>query len=151
MCVPVSQIRCPYPPESKAIRSTCRGFRAVCGVSRRRAVSEMALLGATTSCVNLLAATMPVQAAILEPDVIRKWSRRIILVCQGATQNSCEGSLDEVGYAPLDMLGLMQTQKTSELLLDLKVNSIICSPQVASVDTATTICELSWASTSPLA
>jgi len=86
-----------------------------------------------------------------ESSVGRKWSRRIILVCQGATQNSCEGSLDEVGYAPLDMLGLMQTQKTSELLLDLKVNSIICSPQVASVDTATTICELSWASTSPLA
>jgi hypothetical protein len=31
----------------------------------------MALLGAATSCVNLLAVTVPVQAAMLEPDVIR--------------------------------------------------------------------------------
>jgi hypothetical protein len=43
----------------------------VCGISRRRAVSEMALLGTAASCVNLLAVTMPVQAAMLEPDVIR--------------------------------------------------------------------------------
>lgn len=35
-----------------------------------------------------------------------------------------------------------QSQKTAELLLDLKVNSIICSPQVAAVDTATAICEV---------
>jgi probable phosphoglycerate mutase len=35
-----------------------------------------------------------------------------------------------------------QSQKTAELLLDLKVNSIIYSPQVASVDTATAICEV---------
>jgi hypothetical protein len=79
-----------------------------------------------------------------------------------------QGSLGGVGYAPLNMLGviqviqvlfvshgqfisititelmfwLFQAQKTAELLLDLKVNSIICSPQVAAVDTATAICEV---------
>ncbi|CAN6344412.1 unnamed protein product [Urochloa humidicola] len=40
------------------------------------------------------------------------------------------------------MLGTIQSQKTAELLLDLKVNSILCSPQVAAVDTATAICEV---------
>ncbi|CAM0874315.1 unnamed protein product [Alopecurus aequalis] len=77
-----------------------------------------------------------------ESSAGRKSSRRIILVCQGATQNSSEGSLGGVGYAPLNMLGVIQSQKTAELLLDLKVNSIICSPQVAAVDTATAICEV---------
>lgn len=73
-----------------------------------------------------------------------------------------------MGYAPLNMLGTIQvthfvsnivnlfptqklrsflykyfqSQKTAELLLDLKVNSILCSPQVAAVDTATVICEV---------
>ncbi|KAF7048526.1 hypothetical protein CFC21_057278, partial [Triticum aestivum] len=77
-----------------------------------------------------------------ESSAGRKSSKRIILVCQGATQSSSEGSLGGVGYAPLNMLGVIQAQKTAELLLDLKVNSIICSPQVAAVDTATAICEV---------
>lgn len=72
----------------------------------------------------------------------RKTSNRIILACQGATQNSPEISLAGMGYAPLNMLGIIQSQKTAELLLDPKVNSIFCSPQVAAVDTATTICEV---------
>lgn len=40
------------------------------------------------------------------------------------------------------MYKYFQSQKTAELLLDLKVNSILCSPQVAAVDTATAICEV---------
>ncbi|EES07984.1 2-carboxy-D-arabinitol-1-phosphatase [Sorghum bicolor] len=72
----------------------------------------------------------------------RKTSKRIILACQGATQSSSEISLGGMGYAPLNMLGTIQSQKTAELLLDLKVNGIICSPQVAAVDTATVICEV---------
>ncbi|KAL5204155.1 hypothetical protein ABZP36_009026 [Zizania latifolia] len=72
----------------------------------------------------------------------RKTSKRIILVCQGATQDSAEISLTGLGYAPLNMLGMIQSQKTAELLLDQKVNGILCSPQVAAVDTATTICEV---------
>ncbi|KAL5226040.1 hypothetical protein ABZP36_012679 [Zizania latifolia] len=72
----------------------------------------------------------------------RKTSKRIILVCQGATQNSAEISLTGMGYAPLNMLGIIQSQKTAELLLDQNVNGILCSPQVAAADTATTICEV---------
>ncbi|CAN6339645.1 unnamed protein product [Urochloa humidicola] len=72
----------------------------------------------------------------------RKTSKRIILACQGTTQISSEISLGGMGYAPLNMLGTIQSQKTAELLLDLKVNSTLCSPQVAVVDTATAICEV---------
>ncbi|CAL4911610.1 unnamed protein product [Urochloa decumbens] len=72
----------------------------------------------------------------------RKTSKRIILACQGTTQSSSEISLGGVGYVPLNMLGTIQSQKTAELLLDLKVNSILCSPQIAAVDTATAICEV---------
>jgi hypothetical protein len=37
---------------------------------------------------------------------------------------------------------IFSVPKTAELLLDLKVNGILCSPQVAAVDTATVICEV---------
>ncbi|TVU50881.1 hypothetical protein EJB05_02275, partial [Eragrostis curvula] len=50
--------------------------------------------------------------------------------------------LGEMGYAPLNMLETIQTQKTAGLLLYLKVSSILCSPQIAAVDTATVICEM---------
>ncbi|KAF7053311.1 hypothetical protein CFC21_061271 [Triticum aestivum] len=92
-------------------------------------------------CLNRLNQT-PSSPISAESSAGRKSSKRIILVCQGATQSSSEGSLGGVGYAPLNMLGVIQAQKTAELLLDLKVNSIICSPQVAAVDTATAICEV---------
>lgn len=92
-------------------------------------------------CLNRLNQT-PNSPVSAESSAGRKSSRKIVLVCQGATQNSSEGSLGGVGYAPLNMLGVIQSQKTAELLLDLKVNSIICSPQVAAVDTATAICEV---------
>ncbi|XP_037421431.1 2-carboxy-D-arabinitol-1-phosphatase isoform X1 [Triticum dicoccoides] len=92
-------------------------------------------------CLNRLNQT-PNSPISAESSAGRKSSKRIILVCQGATQSSSEGSLGGVGYAPLNMLGVIQAQKTAELLLDLKVNSIICSPQVAAVDTATAICEV---------
>ncbi|KAK1299881.1 hypothetical protein QJS10_CPB13g01278 [Acorus calamus] len=38
---------------------------------------------------------------------------------------------------PMNMLGIIQ--KTAELLLDLKVNPIICTPSIASIDTSMTI------------
>ncbi|CAM0946277.1 unnamed protein product [Alopecurus aequalis] len=95
--------RCPYPPEPKAIRSTCRRFRlAVCGISRRRAVSEMALLGTAASCLNLLAVAMPAQAAMLEPDVIRfrKLDSGVKLedVVEGEGPEAREGNLVQFNY-----------------------------------------------------
>ncbi|XP_059430986.1 probable 2-carboxy-D-arabinitol-1-phosphatase isoform X2 [Corylus avellana] len=51
----------------------------------------------------------------------RKASERIILVCHGATQSSTEASVSNSGDLPMNMLGIIQSQKTAELLLDLKV------------------------------
>ncbi|KAJ6793733.1 putative 2-carboxy-D-arabinitol-1-phosphatase [Iris pallida] len=72
----------------------------------------------------------------------RKTSGRIVLVCQGATQNNNEATFPNMAYEPLNMLGVIQSQKTAELLLDLKVNRVISSPRIASIDTATTISEV---------
>uniref|UniRef100_A0A6V7QXL7 2-carboxy-D-arabinitol-1-phosphatase n=1 Tax=Ananas comosus var. bracteatus TaxID=296719 RepID=A0A6V7QXL7_ANACO len=72
----------------------------------------------------------------------RKTSKRIVLVCQGVTQSSSEVSLANIGYEPMNMLGVIQSQKTAELLLDLNVNTILCSPRIAAVDTATAISEV---------
>ncbi|XBI46043.1 hypothetical protein VPH35_110380 [Triticum aestivum] len=95
-------IRRPHPLEPKATRSTCRGFRAVCGVSGRRAVSGLALLGAAASCANLLAVPMPVQAAMLEPDVIRyrKLDSGVKLedVVDGEGPEAREGDLVQFNY-----------------------------------------------------
>uniref|UniRef100_A0ACD5Z673 Uncharacterized protein n=1 Tax=Avena sativa TaxID=4498 RepID=A0ACD5Z673_AVESA len=97
---PQAKFTNPFPCASPSPR--CRGFRAVCGVSRRRAVSEMALLGAATSCVDLLAATMPVQAAMLEPDVIRyrKLDSGVKLedVVDGEGPEAREGDLVQFNY-----------------------------------------------------
>ncbi|WJZ89834.1 hypothetical protein VitviT2T_009024 [Vitis vinifera] len=68
----------------------------------------------------------------------RKTSKRIILVCHGSQANT-EVSFPNLGDQPMNMLGLIQAQKTAELLLDLKVSCIISSPKIASVETATTI------------
>ncbi|XP_008777989.1 2-carboxy-D-arabinitol-1-phosphatase-like [Phoenix dactylifera] len=72
----------------------------------------------------------------------RKTNRRIILVCHGATQSNTEAGFPNMGYEPMNMLGVIQSQKTAELLLDLKVKCIICSPRIASADTAMAISEV---------
>ncbi|KAL5974567.1 hypothetical protein ACLOJK_031237 [Asimina triloba] len=69
----------------------------------------------------------------------RKTSKRIVLVCYGATENSSEVSFLDSGDVPMNMLGVIQSQKTAELLLDLNVSSIICSPRIASINTAAAI------------
>ncbi|CAO2143285.1 unnamed protein product [Urochloa humidicola] len=97
--------------------------------------------GPPNVCVNRLNQT-PNSPVAAGSSGGRKTSKRIILACQGTTQSSSEISLGGMGYAPLNMLGTIQSQKTAELLLDLKVNSILWSPQVAAVDTATAICEV---------
>ncbi|KAI0496817.1 hypothetical protein KFK09_023141 [Dendrobium nobile] len=71
----------------------------------------------------------------------RKTNAQIILVCHGATQSN-EAAFSDIGFEPLNMLGVIQSQKTAELLLDLKMSCLICSPRIASADTATAICEV---------
>ncbi|KAF5447570.1 hypothetical protein F2P56_033114 [Juglans regia] len=69
----------------------------------------------------------------------RKSSRRLVLVCYGATQSNTEASGATYGDLPLNMLGIIQSQKTAELLLDLKVHSIISSPKKACSETSLAI------------
>ncbi|CAN6438691.1 unnamed protein product [Victoria cruziana] len=66
----------------------------------------------------------------------RKASNRIILVCHGALEGNEERLLWD---DPMNMLGVIQSQKTAELLLDLSVSSVVCSPLTAAADTAATI------------
>ncbi|XP_020246543.1 2-carboxy-D-arabinitol-1-phosphatase [Asparagus officinalis] len=72
----------------------------------------------------------------------RETSKRIVLVCHGSTQGNNEAIFANMGYESMNMLGVIQSQKTAELLLDLKVNCILSSPRIASIDTATLICQV---------
>ncbi|XP_021732795.1 probable 2-carboxy-D-arabinitol-1-phosphatase [Chenopodium quinoa] len=65
----------------------------------------------------------------------RKASKRIILVTHGSLVNN-EANLPRLGNQPLSMLGSIQSQKTAELLLDLKVDTVVSSPGKASMETA---------------
>lgn len=96
--------------------------------------------GSTHISLNRLNQT-PNSPVALGSSGERKSNARIILVCHGATQ-STEAAFSDMGYEPLNMLGIIQSQKTAELLLDLKVNCVVCSPRIASVDTGMAICEL---------
>uniref|UniRef100_M1AAL0 Phosphoglycerate mutase n=1 Tax=Solanum tuberosum TaxID=4113 RepID=M1AAL0_SOLTU len=50
-----------------------------------------------------------------------------------------QSSMPYTGNGPLNMLGNIQAQKIAELLLDLKVNTVISGTKMASVETADTI------------
>ncbi|KAH9699960.1 2-carboxy-d-arabinitol-1-phosphatase-related [Citrus sinensis] len=69
----------------------------------------------------------------------RKASKRIILVCYGTTQGDSEASVAYSAEQPMNMLGIIQAQKTAELLLDLNVSSVVSSPKNACVQTAEAI------------
>lgn len=69
----------------------------------------------------------------------RKTSKRIILVCNGTTQVDSEANFSYSADQPLNMLGIIQSQKTAELLLDLKLSSIVSSPENACIETAKAI------------
>ncbi|KAK8628971.1 hypothetical protein V6N13_077830 [Hibiscus sabdariffa] len=71
----------------------------------------------------------------------RKTSKRIILVCQGSTQDT-EATIAGLGDQPMNMLGVIQAQKTAELLLDLKVSTIVSSPNSACAGTANIISQM---------
>ncbi|KAJ8641289.1 hypothetical protein MRB53_017983 [Persea americana] len=93
--------------------------------------------GSPYICLNRLNQTpnSPISAG---SSAGRKASKRVVLVCYGATHSDSESSIPDP-EEPLNMLGLIQSQKTAELLLDLKLSTIICSPQSAAVGTATAI------------
>ncbi|QHO52852.1 hypothetical protein HN51_021763 [Arachis hypogaea] len=69
----------------------------------------------------------------------RDTNKLIILVCNGSTQGNTENGFPFAGDHPMNMLGVIQSQKSAELLLDLKVSSIISSPNKGCFETAMTI------------
>ncbi|KAK3156287.1 hypothetical protein QOZ80_2AG0105230 [Eleusine coracana subsp. coracana] len=101
---PTPRCLCPWEPEKK--RSACRtracSLKATCWLSRRTAISEMVALGMAASCVDLLALSMPVQAAMQEPDVIRyrKLDSGVKLedVVEGEGPEAREGDLVQFNY-----------------------------------------------------
>ncbi|CAN1171521.1 Probable 2-carboxy-D-arabinitol-1-phosphatase [Linum perenne] len=87
--------------------------------------------GSPFICLNRLNQTpsSPIAAGVSGG---RKSSKRVILVCHGTM-------LGSAGDQAMNMLGMIQSQKTAELLLDLKVSTIISSTENASIETAMTI------------
>ncbi|KAF8009524.1 hypothetical protein BT93_J0509 [Corymbia citriodora subsp. variegata] len=69
----------------------------------------------------------------------RKASKRIILICHGVTRSGAEVTSPSHSNERLNMLGIIQSQKIAELLLDLKISSIISTPRGASIETAMAI------------
>ncbi|KAH6793600.1 phosphoglycerate/bisphosphoglycerate mutase family protein [Perilla frutescens var. hirtella] len=69
----------------------------------------------------------------------RKTSMRIILVTHGLPQSGVQGEDPFSTDRPLNMLGIIQAQKTAELLLDVKVSTIVSSSAITSVETAKAI------------
>ncbi|PIA43339.1 hypothetical protein AQUCO_01900009v1 [Aquilegia coerulea] len=94
--------------------------------------------GSPHICLNRLNQTPYSPIATTSSDG-RKSSKRIIFACHGSTHRGTEDNLGSTIDGPLDMLGIIQSQKTAELLLDLNVSLIICSTRAASMDTALTI------------
>ncbi|KAG8484828.1 hypothetical protein CXB51_021158 [Gossypium anomalum] len=96
--------------------------------------------GSPLICLNRLNQT-PGSPVATGSSAGRRTSRRIILVCQGSTQDS-EATVSKLDDQQMNMLGVIQAQKTAELLLDLKLSTIISSPNNACAQTATIISQV---------
>ncbi|KAH8510356.1 hypothetical protein H0E87_008062 [Populus deltoides] len=94
--------------------------------------------GSPYICLNRLNQT-PNSPVAAGSSAGRKTSKRIILVSHGTTQGGTEATCSNYGNQPMNMLGIIQSQKTAELLLDLNVSTIVSSPKNACVEMATTI------------
>lgn len=94
--------------------------------------------GSPDICLNRLNQT-PSSPIAAGSSAGRKTSMRIILVCHGVSESNQEGSIVYSGDGPMNMLGIIQAQKTAELLLDVNVNTIVSGTTTASVETANAI------------
>ncbi|XP_049410059.1 probable 2-carboxy-D-arabinitol-1-phosphatase [Solanum stenotomum] len=94
--------------------------------------------GTPNICLNRLNQT-PGSPVAAGSSAGRKTSKRIVLVCHGVSESDLESSMPYTGNGPLNMLGNIQAQKIAELLLDLKVNTVVSGTKMASVETADTI------------
>ncbi|KAL8136749.1 hypothetical protein V2J09_002750 [Rumex salicifolius] len=88
--------------------------------------------GSPHICLNRLNQT-PSSPIAAGSSAGRKATHQIILVCHGSLKSDAEIELPELNEQP------MTAQKTAEMLLDLKINTIVTSPGRASKDTAEAI------------
>ncbi|XP_057805158.1 probable 2-carboxy-D-arabinitol-1-phosphatase [Salvia miltiorrhiza] len=89
--------------------------------------------GSPQICLNRLNQT-PSSPLASGSSAGRKASMRIILVTHGLPQNDVQGA-----DRPMNMLGMIQAQKTAELLLDVKVRTIVSSSARIALETANAI------------
>ncbi|KAB5561555.1 hypothetical protein DKX38_006512 [Salix brachista] len=94
--------------------------------------------GSPCICLNRLNQT-PNSPVAAGSSAGRKTCKRIILVSHGTTQRDTEATSLYSGNQPMNMLGIIQSQKTAELLLDLNVSTIVSSTKNACVEMAATI------------
>ncbi|CAM6128707.1 unnamed protein product [Calypogeia fissa] len=71
-----------------------------------------------------------------------KKGTQILLVCHGATDSSFRKTFSISDTEPMNMLGIIQSGKTAELLLDVSVDSLISSPQPCALATSTAIVQV---------
>ncbi|GLJ27346.1 hypothetical protein SUGI_0536680 [Cryptomeria japonica] len=115
-----------------------------CGISVLDITPSIIDNGFPYICLDRLNQTpnSPITPITPGQSVGRKTEDRIILVCHGTTGSIAEGGLPTSFDAPMNMLGTIQSQKTAELLLDLRVGSILCSPHFVALKTAEAIAQV---------
>ncbi|KAG6417305.1 hypothetical protein SASPL_119459 [Salvia splendens] len=94
--------------------------------------------GSPQICVNRLNQT-PSSPLGSGSSAGRKSSKRIILVTHGLPQNDVEGRDPSSADARMNILAMIQAQKTAELLLDVKVRTIVSSSSRTALETADAI------------
>eukprot|EP00850_Spirogloea_muscicola_P021294 SM000243S08595 [mRNA] locus=s243:62682:66649:- [translate_table: standard] len=72
----------------------------------------------------------------------RKAKSRMILVCHGATNSTARDRFASSEDEELNMLGIIQSRKTAELLLDVEVDALVSSPLPRARRTAEAIIEV---------
>ncbi|GJP62938.1 hypothetical protein CLOP_g20001 [Closterium sp. NIES-67] len=92
-------------------------------------------------CLNRLNQT-PAPPILAGVSGGRKAKARVILVCHGDTDSSAQRRFPRSSQEPLNMLGVVQSRKTAELLLDLRVDTIFSSPLPRATRTAEAVLEV---------
>eukprot|EP00271_Cylindrocystis_brebissonii_P015575 TRINITY_DN38507_c0_g1_i1.p1 TRINITY_DN38507_c0_g1~~TRINITY_DN38507_c0_g1_i1.p1 ORF type:complete len:603 (+),score=73.93 TRINITY_DN38507_c0_g1_i1:124-1932(+) len=120
-----------------------------CGVSvldftpRRQQAGAEHKQGGPYVCLNRLNQTpSPPVGAAGASGAGRKAKDRVILLCHGATDSSTKKRFATSDAEDLNMLGIIQSRKTAELLLDVPVDTIITSPLPRARKTAEAIAEV---------
>ncbi|GAB2263126.1 hypothetical protein Droror1_Dr00004123 [Drosera rotundifolia] len=120
-----------------------RILQSNCGVSALDFIPRAAD-GSPHVCLNRLNQTQNLPI-VTGSSGGRNTSQQIILVCRGSLNNVAEVNYPLLGDVPLSMLGVIQSQKAAELLLDVRVDTVVTTPRKAMTETADIISKLQGA------